>query len=133
MGIIKVGEGRGSAVGRAVVVAAVIGLVMMSQFESVEAVVYVVGDSRGWTFNVQDWPKGKRFRAGDILKFNYNPTFHNVVVVNQVGYASCRTPAGAKVYKSGSDQIKLPKGKSFFICNFPGHCESGMKIAVDAL
>lgn len=130
---IKVGEGRGSAVGRAVAVAAVIGLVIMSQLENVEAAVYVVGDSGGWNFNVQGWPKGKRFRAGDILKFNYDPTIHNVVVVNQAGYTNCKTPAGAKVYKSGSDQIKLAKGQSYFICNFPGHCEAGMKIAVNAL
>ncbi|XP_022993936.1 basic blue protein-like [Cucurbita maxima] len=125
--------GRGSAVGSALVVAAVIGLVMMSQLENVEAAVYTVGDSGGWTFNVQGWPNGKLFRAGDTLKFNYNPKFHNVVVVNQGGYTSCRTPVGAKVFTSGSDQIKLTKGMSYFICNFPGHCESGMKIAVNAL
>ncbi|KAE8647192.1 basic blue protein-like [Cucumis sativus] len=130
---IKVGEGRGSAIGRAVAVAAVIGLVMMSQLESVEAAVYDVGGSGGWTFNTESWPKGKRFRAGDILRFNYNPLVHNVVVVNQGGFSTCNTPAGAKVYKSGSDQIKLPKGQSYFICNFPGHCQSGMKIAVNAL
>ncbi|KAG7016447.1 Basic blue protein, partial [Cucurbita argyrosperma subsp. argyrosperma] len=59
--------GRGSAVGSALVVAAVIGLVMMSQLESVEAAVYTVGDAGGWTFNVQDWPNGKHFRAGDTL------------------------------------------------------------------
>ncbi|KAA0058846.1 basic blue protein-like [Cucumis melo var. makuwa] len=130
---IKVGEGRGSAIGRGVAVAAVIGLVMMSQLESVEAAVYDVGGSSGWTFNVQNWPKGIRFRAGDILKFNYDSSIHNVVVVNKAGYASCKTPGGAKVYNTGSDQIKLPKGQSYFICNFPGHCEAGMKIAVNAL
>ena len=59
--------GRGSAVGSALVVAAVIGLVMMSQLESVEAAVYTVGDAGGWTFNVQGWPNGKHFRAGDTL------------------------------------------------------------------
>ncbi|XP_022938793.1 basic blue protein-like [Cucurbita moschata] len=125
--------GRGSAVGSALVVAAVIGLVMMSQLESVEAAVYTVGDAGGWTFNVQGWPNGKHFRAGDTLKFNYDRTIHNVVVVNQGGYTSCLTPAGAKVFTSGSDQIKLAKGMNYFICNFPGHCESGMKIAVNAL
>nr|2CBP_A Chain A, CUCUMBER BASIC PROTEIN [Cucumis sativus] len=95
--------------------------------------VYVVGGSGGWTFNTESWPKGKRFRAGDILLFNYNPSMHNVVVVNQGGFSTCNTPAGAKVYTSGRDQIKLPKGQSYFICNFPGHCQSGMKIAVNAL
>lgn len=61
-------QGRGSAVGRGVAVAAVIGLVMMSQLESiVAAAVFNVGGAGGWTFNVQGWPNGKRFRPGDIL------------------------------------------------------------------
>lgn len=55
-----------------------------------------------------------------------------MVAVNRGGYSSCTTPAGAKVYKSGQDQIQLVKGQNFFICNVAGHCESGMKIAVSA-
>lgn len=70
------GQARGSAavgIGSAVAVAAVIGLVVLSQLESVEAATFTVGDAGGWTFNVQSWPNGKRFRAGDILsKFHKN-------------------------------------------------------------
>jgi len=64
--------------------------------------------------------------------FNYSPGTHNVVVVNKYGYGGCKTPRGAKVYQSGKDQIRLVKGQNYFICNFPGHCESGMKIAINA-
>lgn len=65
--------------------------------------------------------------------FNYNSGIHNVVAVDRGGYANCKTsPADAKVYKTGKDQIKLVKWQNFFICNFPGHCESGMKIAITA-
>ncbi|GMI87970.1 plantacyanin [Hibiscus trionum] len=39
---------------------------------------------------------------------------------------------GAKVFRSGKDQIKLRKGQNFFICNYIGHCQAGMKIAVIA-
>jgi len=35
--------------------------------EHVHAATYTVGDSSGWTFNTDTWPKGKRFRAGDVL------------------------------------------------------------------
>ena len=56
-----------------------------------------------------------------------------MVAVNKGGYSSCTTPAGAKVYQSGNDKIKLVKGQNFFICNYAGHCESGMKIAVNAV
>lgn len=66
--------------------------------------------------------------------FNYAQGVHNVVSVDKGGYDGCNTtPAGAKVYTSGADQIKLKKGQNFFICNFPKHCENGMKIAVTAL
>ena len=64
--------------------------------------------------------------------FNYNPSYHNVVTVDNGGYSGCKTPRGAKVFQTGKDQIKLKKGVNYFICNFNGHCESGMKIAVTA-
>lgn len=66
--------------------------------------------------------------------FNYNPAAHNVVAVNKVGYNTCTTPPGAsKVHQTGKDQIKLVKGQNFFICSIPGHCQSGMKIAITAI
>ncbi|EEF33768.1 Basic blue protein, putative [Ricinus communis] len=64
--------------------------------------------------------------------FNYSPAAHNVVAVNRVGYDSCTGPKG-KVYRSGKDRIKLVKGQNFFICSFAGHCQAGMKIAINAL
>ncbi|KAG2410397.1 hypothetical protein LR48_Vigan564s002800 [Vigna angularis] len=97
------------------------------------AATYTVGGSNRWTFNTVGWPKGKRFRAGDTLVFKYSPAVHNVVAVNRAGYDGCSTPKGSKVYRSGNDQIRLAKGQNFFICNFAGHCESGMKISVNAV
>ncbi|KAJ8755035.1 hypothetical protein K2173_015547 [Erythroxylum novogranatense] len=122
--------GRGSAM-----IAAVMLLCMFVtiQVEMADAATYTVGGSAGWTFNLSGWPRGKRFKAGDVLVFNYSPAAHNVVSVDRGGYGSCRTPRGARVYTSGKDQIKLVKGQNYFICNFPGHCQSGMKIAVNAL
>ena len=56
-----------------------------------------------------------------------------MVAVDKAGFNACKTSKGAKVYKNGTDQIKLGKGLNFFICTFAGHCESGMKIAVNAI
>jgi hypothetical protein len=69
----------------------------------------------------------------DFAVFNYSPTAHNTVAVNKAGYNTCTAPRGAKVFKTGKDQIKLVKGQNFFICSFAGHCQSGMKIAVTAI
>ncbi|XP_022766321.1 basic blue protein-like [Durio zibethinus] len=125
-------QGRGS-VRQAKFAAAIFLLCLLVCLENVDAATYTVGGSSGWTFNMANWSKGKRFRAGDVLVFNYDATIHNVVAVNRGGYTSCTTPAGAKVYNSGKDQVKLAKGLNFFICNTAGHCESGMKIAINAI
>jgi hypothetical protein len=134
---------------------------------SARAAIFTVGDDSGWTFTIEDWTKGKKFKAGDILSnlripivfffffsgilihyfhflfsydvcvffnaaFNYYPTFHNVAVVDLKGYKSCSASSTAKIYDSGKDRIKLSKGRNYFICSFPGHCEEGMQIAVYA-
>ncbi|XP_039020790.1 basic blue protein-like [Hibiscus syriacus] len=112
-------------------VALLICLVIFS--ETIDAATYTVGGSDGWTFNMTTWPQGKRFRAGDTLLLKYDPTIHNVVVVNRRGYERCITPVDAKVYKTGKDEVKLRKGLNLFICNVAGHCESGMKIAIEAV
>ncbi|KAL6001597.1 hypothetical protein ACLOJK_007342 [Asimina triloba] len=121
-------QGRGSAV--VAVAFLLLGLLFLSQ--TAHAAVYTVGDKGGWRFNVVSWPKGKRFKAGDVLVFKYAKANHNVVAVNGNGYNGCSTPKGAKVYQTGNDRITLAKGQNYFICNFPGHCEGGMKIAVAA-
>ncbi|XP_010514055.1 PREDICTED: basic blue protein-like [Camelina sativa] len=127
-------KGRGSAswsVGAIVALMAVSVLLLHADYA--QAVTYTVGDSGVWTFNAVGWPKGKNFRAGDVLVFNYNPSMHNVVKVDSGSYNSCKTPAGARTYTSGKDRITLSRGQNFFICNFPNHCESNMKIAVTAV
>ncbi|XP_051146529.1 basic blue protein-like [Andrographis paniculata] len=125
-------EGRGSALvfGLAAVMVAAI---VAGHFPAAEAATYTVGGARGWTFNVASWPNGKRFRAGDILVFSYSPLAHNVVQVDRRGYNGCAAPSGARILRTGKDQIKLAKGQNFFICLIPGHCQAGMKIAVNAL
>ncbi|KAG8368758.1 hypothetical protein BUALT_Bualt15G0079200 [Buddleja alternifolia] len=123
-------QGRGSAVLLVVVAAA---MVVVFHSEVAEAATYTVGGYGGWTFNLANWPKGKSFRAGDTLVFNYNSLSHNVVPVNGVAYNSCTPQGSVQVYQTGKDRIKLVKGQNFFICTFPGHCQSGMKIAVTAV
>lgn len=119
--------GRGSAA-----VATVLLCMLVLDFGMAQAATYTVGGSAGWSFNVASWTKGKRFKAGDTLVFNYSPSVHNVVAVNKAGYDACSTPRGSRVFKSGKDQIKLVKGQNFFICSITGHCKGGMKIAVTA-
>ncbi|EPS59878.1 hypothetical protein M569_14927, partial [Genlisea aurea] len=126
------GKGRGSAAVIPVAAAAAVLMAVVFFSGAAEAATYKVGDDGGWTFNVNAWPSGKAFRAGDTLVFNYDPSMHNVVAVNNVGYNRCSTPYRSPVYQSGGDRVTLRKGANYFICNFPGHCQSGMKIAINA-
>ncbi|CAN6465877.1 unnamed protein product [Victoria cruziana] len=118
--------GRGSAF------LALAALCVVAHFTSVRGATYLVGDSRGWTFDMENWPVGKTFRAGDVLIFKYNPMYHNAVVVSPAAYRSCVAPKDARALSSGSDRITLTRGVNSFICTFAGHCEAGMKIQVVA-
>lgn len=59
-------QGRGSASQVKLTVALLLCLLLVF-LENIDAATYTVGDSNGWTFNMVNWPKGKRFRAGDVL------------------------------------------------------------------
>ncbi|KAL8462467.1 hypothetical protein ACS0TY_032676 [Phlomoides rotata] len=97
------------------------------------AATYTVGDSGGWRVNVAGWVKGKNFKAGDILLFNYSPVHHNVVIVDKADYDSCTppTPGSTAIYNSGHDHISLVKGGNYFISSYPGDCKNRMKIAAN--
>ncbi|KAB2636545.1 basic blue protein-like [Pyrus ussuriensis x Pyrus communis] len=86
---------------------------------SAQKTTFTVGDKSGWTFNVENWTDGKKFKAGDELVFNYDPSLHNVAVVDANEYSSC-------------NPVKLSKGLNYFICTVPGHCDADVKISVNA-
>ncbi|KAG6600350.1 Basic blue protein, partial [Cucurbita argyrosperma subsp. argyrosperma] len=121
-------EGRGSAMAFTLLLC-----LFFMHCEMAQAKYYFVGGSKGWTFNVTNWTKGKTFRAGDVLVFNYPAMAHNVVALkNRVAYNWCLKTRDAKVYQTGKDRIRLVEGYNYFICSYPGHCRAGMKIAIKA-
>ncbi|KAM1225741.1 hypothetical protein ACFX13_045178 [Malus domestica] len=66
---------RGSAVVTAVIV---IELCMALHGGIAHAETFTVGENDGWTFNVENWTKGKTFAADDTLGkfyFNLSPTY----------------------------------------------------------
>ncbi|CAL5184669.1 unnamed protein product [Lathyrus oleraceus] len=128
------GEGRGTA-NSSSVIAMILLVLCMFVFhpKMIHAETYTVGDDKGWSFGVQNWPSGKTFKEGDILVFNYTPVIHSVVTVKEFGYNSCFPFGGSGFHISGADKITLVKGMNYFICGTPGHCSQGQKIAVNAI
>ncbi|VAH95168.1 unnamed protein product [Triticum turgidum subsp. durum] len=110
--------------GGATAVLALLLLCVLLHGDFAESKVYTVGDRAGWALSSGGWPRGKRFRAGDVLLFKYGRGAHNVVAVNAAG--------GGRTYNSGSDRVTLARGTNYFICSVPGHCQAGMKMAVTA-
>ncbi|CDP03862.1 unnamed protein product [Coffea canephora] len=125
-------QGRSSARQATAFAVLMILLSLFSRLRATQATTYAVGDSSGWNFNMGNWTEGKRFNAGDILTFNYDSSLHNVVMVDAKGYENCTASSKAKIYNSGNDKIKLSRGRYYFICTFPGHCDGGLKIQLSA-
>lgn len=66
-----------------------------------------------------------------IAVFKYEPGTHTVgIVKDKAGYDSCSLSSIVKEYKSGNDQVQLPKGNTYIICGIMGHCFAGMRMAI---
>ncbi|KAL4387126.1 hypothetical protein GQ457_09G019120 [Hibiscus cannabinus] len=100
--------------------------------------VYKVGDSAGWTtignIDYKQWAATKTFKLGDIIIFEYNAQFHNVMRVTHSMYKACNTSAPLVTYTTGNDSINITtKGHHFFFCGVPGHCQAGQKVDINVL
>jgi hypothetical protein len=69
--------------------------------------------------------------------FQYVSTQHDLYEVTEEVYRSCDTTAGGGngvrvKYTSGYDRVVLDEARGYwFICDFPGHCLGGMRLAVN--
>ncbi|KAH1089421.1 hypothetical protein J1N35_016678 [Gossypium stocksii] len=122
--------------GAAEIVLAVAAVVALLQFS--HAAVYKVGDSAGWTsignLDYKQWSATKTFQVGDIIRFEYNAQFHNVMRVTHPMYKACNASAPLATYTTGNDTINITtKGHHYFICGAPGHCQAGQKVDINVL
>ncbi|KAG0544083.1 hypothetical protein BDA96_02G244500 [Sorghum bicolor] len=101
---------------------------------SATATTFIVGDDQGWTMTGVDyvaWVQGKTFAIGDKLVFNYPSEEHTVTEVGKTDYFACAGGNALSNDRSGSTNITLTApGTRYFICNIPGHCTAGMRLAV---
>ncbi|KAE8717609.1 Detected protein of confused Function [Hibiscus syriacus] len=98
-----------------------------------EAAVYKVGDGVGWTsignLDYKQWAATKTFQVGDIIHFEYNAQFHNVMRVTHPMYKACNASAPLATYTTGNDTVNITtKGHHYFICGVPGHCQSDRRL-----
>ncbi|CAN8265234.1 unnamed protein product [Cochlearia groenlandica] len=103
-----------------------------------EAAVYKVGDKAGWTtianVDYKLWSSTKTFHIGDIVLFEYNPKFHNVMRVTHTMYRDCNNSNPISTFTTGNDSITLANhGHHFFFCGVPGHCQAGQKLDLNVI
>ncbi|KAF9687351.1 hypothetical protein SADUNF_Sadunf02G0084600 [Salix dunnii] len=107
-------------------------LVVLCMAVPILAKGHTVGDSSGWAIGMDysTWTSGKTFSVGDSLVFNYGGG-HTVDEVSASDYSTCTTGNAITSDSSGATTITLKTaGTHYFICGVPGHCGSGMKLAV---
>ncbi|XP_057967020.1 mavicyanin [Malania oleifera] len=103
---------------------------------NVNGATYTVGDSYGWTLfiNSSNWAQGKEFHVGDILVFNYEKGFHNVMQVNTTAYEHCIKDPNMGLFTSGGDSLPLAEvGQMSYICGVDDHCENGQKLSINVV
>ncbi|CAM0951782.1 unnamed protein product [Alopecurus aequalis] len=113
--------------------AALVALLVVGCAATAAATSYTVGDGKGWVIGVDysGWTSGKSFVVGDKLVFTYASKAHTVTEVTQSGYSSCSGSNALGNDDSGSTTVALnTPGTHYYICNIPGHCAGGMKLAV---
>ncbi|KAL3648946.1 hypothetical protein CASFOL_005349 [Castilleja foliolosa] len=106
------------------------------EVQQINGKVYKVGDSAGWTtignVNYTAWAYNNTFQLGDVIVFEYNPQFHNVMQVRHAEYRSCNVSSPIVTYSTGNDNISIQTGgHHFFVCGVPGHCQSGQRVDIN--
>ncbi|KAK8981748.1 hypothetical protein V6N11_049242 [Hibiscus sabdariffa] len=112
-------------------------ILLVLQFEAIflrHPATYMVGDDFGWdlVIDMETWPVGKTFYAGDFLVFKYDEQRFDVAIVDRAGHDSCSVSPGAQVFDSGNDKIQLVFGANYFIDTEADVCAGGMKMAINA-
>jgi hypothetical protein len=63
--------------------------------------------------------------------FNYPPKAHTVTEVSKSDYDACSGSRALRDQDNGNTAVTLDApGWHYYICNVPGHCAAGMKLAV---
>ncbi|CAH8306693.1 unnamed protein product [Eruca vesicaria subsp. sativa] len=99
---------------------------------------YMVSSATSATLTV-NWSLGtdytplasaKTFAVGDTIVFSYSAG-HTVDEVSENDYKSCTLGNSITSDSSGTTTIALQTtGPRYFICGIPGHCSTGMKLAL---
>ncbi|KAK8652528.1 hypothetical protein V6N13_126559 [Hibiscus sabdariffa] len=108
--------------------------VSMVSIKSSVATLHRVGNSHGWSPNVNysEWSDHERFYVGDWLLFNFDKRYFNVLEVNQTSYENCNDQGFIKnITRGGRDVIELTEARPYYFLSSGGYCYNGMKVAVD--
>ncbi|XP_028778131.1 mavicyanin-like [Neltuma alba] len=96
------------------------------------ATTYYVGDNSGWDIstNLGTWIQDKKFKAGDVLIFQYSSS-DSVDEVTRENYKTCNTNKVLATYGNGNTTVPLTRpGDRYFVSGNKLYCLGGMKLHV---
>ncbi|XP_059285868.1 stellacyanin-like [Lycium ferocissimum] len=92
------------------------------------ATEHLVGDDQGWKLNsdYNKWAESK--------EFHYKEGVHNVSKADLISFQDCAPSTTVTSFNTGNDVIELTSpGKKWYFCGIRGHCDQGMKLAINVL
>ncbi|KAB1211921.1 Early nodulin-like protein 1 [Morella rubra] len=99
----------------------------------------VGGKANSWTSppspeSLNQWAEKTRFKVGDLLLFDFDPSTDSVLQVTKEDYLSCSKSHPIKEYKDGKTKVELGRpGPFYFLSKADGNCEKGQKLTVIVL
>ncbi|CAK7325177.1 unnamed protein product [Dovyalis caffra] len=110
-------------------------LAIIATFDATSGLRYTVGDSV-WSIPPQpdfyaNWSSSHTFYIGDVLVFDFEYEFFNVIQVPRLDYESCTALNPIRILtRSPALSILSHEGANYYICNISNYCDLGLKFSV---
>ncbi|KAB5539122.1 hypothetical protein DKX38_016655 [Salix brachista] len=108
---------------------------IIATLEATSGLRYTVGDSV-WSIPPQpdsytNWSFSHTFYIGDVLVFDFDYEFFNVMQVSRLDYESCTALNPIRIFtRSPALAILFHEGVNHYICNISNYCDLGLKFSV---
>ncbi|KAJ6358151.1 hypothetical protein OIU78_005893 [Salix suchowensis] len=108
---------------------------IIATLEATSGLRYTVGDSV-WSIPPQpdsytNWSFSHTFYIGDVLVFDFDYEFFNVMQVSRLDYESCAALSPIRIFTRGPAlAILFHEGVNHYICNISNYCDLGLKFSV---
>ncbi|KAH8497537.1 hypothetical protein H0E87_019995 [Populus deltoides] len=108
---------------------------IIATFDATSGLRYTVGGSV-WSIPPHpdfyyNWSSSRTFYIGDVLVFDFEYEFFNVIQVPKLDYESCTALNPIRILtRSPALAILIHEGVNYYICNISNYCDLGLRFSV---